>query len=92
VWGLTALTVILSGSLLFGSRGLHNLLVLRASFSELSRQAYDRIQRNQELRERLAGLRSDDRVLEEVARSTLGVVHDDEMVYVFRPRGEESRR
>lgn len=92
MWGLTALTVVLSGSLLFGSRGLHNLLVLHASFSDLSRQAYDRIQRNQELRERLAGLRSDDRVLEEVARSTLGVVHDDEMVYVFRPRGEESRR
>ena len=92
MWGLTALTVILSGSLLFGSRGLPNLLVLRASFSELSRQAYDRIQRNQELRDRLAGLRSDDKVLEEVARSTLGVVHDDEMVYVFRPRGEQSRR
>ena len=48
-------------------------------------EAHGRITRNRALLERLDGLRTDERVLEEIARSSLGVAGEDEIVYVFRP-------
>jgi cell division protein FtsB len=39
--------------------------------------------RNRQLFEDVQALKTDDRALEEVARRTLGVVREDEIVYVF---------
>ena len=91
VWALTALTLLVSGSLVFGERGVSHKSDLESVLEDLSAQAYDRIVRNARLRDELAGLRSDRRSLEEVARTTLGVVHDNEIVYVF-PSSSRSER
>jgi cell division protein FtsB len=72
-------------SILLGNHGLRQYLALRSTLAVRSGEAYDRIVRNQQLARRLVGLRSDDRVLDKVARSTLGVVSRDEIVYVFSP-------
>ena len=84
--GVLALIGLAMGhGILFGNQGIPRYLELRRAFSERSAKAYERMERNQSLSERLEGLRTSDRVLEEVARVQLGVVDDDEIVYVFRP-------
>ena len=89
---LAALGVVLSGGIAFGGHGVGRYLTLREDLARRSKQAVDRIGRNREMLEKLEGLRTDDRVLEEVARSTLGVVDEDEIVVVFEnPRSSRRR-
>ncbi len=78
-------------SLMFGGQGIKHMLGLNSWLDDLSVQAYARIVRNSDLREQVDALRTDDRALEEVARSTLGVVRDDEIVYVF-PASADDRK
>ena len=61
-------------------------------FGHRSAQAYERLDRNREITQRLRGLQTDSRMLEEAARSTLGVVHEDEIVVVFRNARGSRRR
>jgi cell division protein FtsB len=68
----------------FGRHGVTRYFTLRADLARRSEQAYQRLDRNREMTERLLALQTDPRMLEEAARSTLGVVHDDEIVFVFR--------
>ena len=70
-----------------GDHGLRRYLELKDTMAERSADAYDRIVRNRQLFERVEALRTDDRALEEVARTALGVVREDEIVYVFGPDG-----
>jgi len=89
---LAALALILTGGVLFGRHGAGRYLTLREDLARRSKQAVQRINRNRDMIERLEGLRTDDRVLEEVARSTLGVVDEDEIVVVFDDRRSSRRR
>ena len=85
---LTAVAVVLLYGVLFGAHGVGRYFALRDDLEHRSAQAYRRIARNRALDEKLLGLRTDQRMVEEAARSTLGVVHDDEIVLVFtHPRG-----
>lgn len=87
-----ALLAVLGAGLVYavacGRHGVQRYLELRRDLDRRGGQAYQRIERNRDMLERLQGLRTDDRVLEEVARSTLGVVDENEIVIVFRdPQG-----
>ena len=82
---LTVMGLAMAHGILFGNQGIPRYLELRRAFVDRSAKAHQRMERNQSLAERLDGLRTSDRVLEEVARVHLGVVDDDEIVYVFRP-------
>ena len=77
--------------ILLGNHGLRGYLDLRATLANRSTQAYQSIVRNRQLFEDVQALKTDDRALEEVARRTLGVVREDEIVYVFESP-ELSRR
>ena len=88
-----ALLVILSGlslallyGIVFGDRGVSKYLTLTAKLERRSVEAHGRIVRNRRLLEHLAALREDQRTLEEVARTKLGVAGDDEIVFVFRDK------
>ena len=88
---LSIVTLALVYDILLGNHGLRRYLELRSVLETRSAEAYRRIVRNRTLLERLAGLRSDPRVLEEIARSNLGVVGEDEIVFVFRSPRDTSR-
>jgi cell division protein FtsB len=70
-------------SIALGPHGFRRYVGLRTRLVERSRDAYARIVRNREMSEEIARLRSDDRALEAMARTRLGVAHPDEVVLVF---------
>lgn len=84
LFGLSlALACVLVYSLALSRNGLRRFSGLRATLTERSHEAYQRIVRNRQLAEEISALRSDDRTLEEIARTRLGVVGQDEVVFVF---------
>jgi cell division protein FtsB len=88
---LSAMAVALLYGILFGNQGIPRFMELRTTFVERSAEVYKRVERNSELRHRLNGLRSSDEVLAEAARLNLGMVDEDEIVYVFRPQEPDRR-
>ncbi len=70
--------------ILLGNHGVRQFLKLSAKLDQRSAEAHSRIVRNHLLLEHLEGLESDRRVLEQVARTRLGVAGEDEVVFVFR--------
>ena len=89
---LAALGLILVYGIVNGRHGARRYFELRRSLETRSREAYDRIARNRTLLEQVQGLRSDDKVLEKAARTTLGVVSEDEIVVVFREPQDTPRQ
>jgi cell division protein FtsB len=84
LFGLSlALACVLVYSLTLGRNGVRRFTALRATLTERSHEAYQRIVRNRQLSQEIAALKSDDRTLEEIARTRLGVVGRDEVVFVF---------
>lgn len=84
LFGLSlALACVLVYSLALSRNGLRRFAGLRTTLTERSHEAYQRIVRNRQLSEEISALRSDDRTLEEIARTRLGVVGQDEVVFVF---------
>lgn len=73
----------LAYGIVLGDNGLRSYLSLRQTLAERAAEAQKHIIRNHDLQQRLTGIRSNKRVLEEVARARLGVVGADEIVYVF---------
>ena len=88
---LCTMAVALLYGILFGNQGIQRFLELRTTFVERSAEVYKRVERNSDLRMRLYGLRNSDEVLAEIARMNLGVVDEDEIVYVFRPPDADRR-
>ncbi len=85
--GLTLFLLIgclLSYAIVLGNHGIQRYYTLERTLSARSQKASQRLERNHSLLERLHRVRSDRRVLEEVARSKLGVVGKDELVFLFR--------
>ncbi len=89
---LTTMGVALLYGILFGDQGVRRFLELRGTFADRSTEVRKRVERNSELRNRLAGLRSSDEALAETARVNLGMVDEDEIVYVFRPPDSDRMR
>ena len=70
-------------SIAFGPHGVRRYLGLRSTLTERSDAAYERIVRNREIAEQIRRLGTDDRVLDSLARSQLGVAAPDEVVFVY---------
>jgi len=70
-------------SLTLSRNGVRRFAALRETLDERSHEAYQRIVRNRQLVEEIDALLHDDRTLEEFARTRLGVVGRNEVVFVF---------
>ncbi|MCM2265557.1 MAG: septum formation initiator family protein [Desulfuromonadales bacterium] len=68
---------------LFGDRGIFHIFKLKSQQSDLQLQLAKIEEVNAGLRKEIASLSTDRRHLERMARSQLGMVRDDEVVYQF---------
>jgi len=77
--GLVAIVV-------FGSRGMLHLRTLTSEQDELNRRVALLLHENEQLRDRIHRLRTDDRTLERLAREQLGFTRPGEVIYRFGAR------
>ena len=82
----TGLTVVLIAIVVFGSRGLLHLQTLTGEQDEQNRRVALLLHENEQLRERIHRLRTDDRTLERLAREQLGFTRPGEVIYRFGAR------
>jgi cell division protein FtsB len=66
---------------IWGDHGLIHLLRMRGEQQGLEHLAFDQQQRNEQLRQHIRRLQSDDWYLEKLARERLGLVKNDEVIY-----------
>lgn len=81
---LAAVIAWLAASITFGSNGLTKLAELRRAREALAAEVVETGDRIAEIDRTRARLASDDAYLEELARTELGMVFPDEVVYRFR--------
>jgi len=84
------LVLILLALALFGDRGVLRAIQANRHKESLAEQARQMEAANQNLRQEIERLRSDQRYLESIARRELGMVREDERVYQFRPPGSST--
>jgi cell division protein FtsB len=70
----------------FGSRGMLHLQTLTSEQDELNRRVALLLHENEQLRDRIHRLRTDDRTLERLAREQLGYTRPGEVIYRFGGR------
>lgn len=85
LWPL-ALVVLILGFALFGDRGILHMLKLSGQKASLTQTLADFEAQNEVLRVEIAALRGDRRYIERIARTELGMVRDDELVFQFNDR------
>ena len=85
LWPL-ALVALILGFALFGDRGILHMVKLSGQKADLERQIAEAEAGNQALRGEIDSLRGDRRYIERVARTELGMVRDDELVFQFSDR------
>lgn len=85
LWPL-ALVALLLGFALFGDRGILHMMKLSTQKATLSEELAEFEDQNEKLREEISALRSDRRYIERIARTELGMVRDDELVFQFADR------
>ena len=66
---------------IWGDHGLIHLLRMRGEQQELEHVAFGQQQRNEQLRQHIRRLQSDDWYIEKRARERLGLVKKDEVIY-----------
>jgi cell division protein FtsB len=71
---------------LFGDKGAWRLTMVRQQQAALMQKSQQLQAENLQLRAEIDALQNDDRYLEQVARSRLGLVRDGELVYQFLPQ------
>ncbi|TNF49938.1 MAG: septum formation initiator family protein [Deltaproteobacteria bacterium] len=84
-WPLAVVALIL-GFAFFGDRGILYMLKLSGQKADLVQKITDVESDNQALRGEIDSLRGDRRYIERVARTELGMVRDDELVFQFSDR------
>ena len=84
---LGSLIVLLVLVTIVGERGALHLWRLRSEKTQLDEQNYRLQKTNEELRQRIARIRNDNRYLEKLAREELNLVRPGEVVYRF-PKAE----
>ncbi len=82
LWPL-ALVVLMLGFALFGERGMLHMLNLSGHKATLEQELTEIETQNKKLRVEIAALKSDHRYIERIARTELGMVRDDELVFQF---------
>jgi len=85
LWPL-ALVALILGFALFGDRGILHMLKLSGQKTTLAQKLTASEAQNEEFRVEIAALRSDRRYIERIARTELGMVRDDELVFQFTDR------
>lgn len=85
LWPLALVTLLL-GFALFGERGILHMLKLAGQKASLSQELAESEAQNEKLRSEINSLRSDRRYIERIARTELGMVRDDELVFQFSDR------
>ncbi|MGH7886366.1 MAG: FtsB family cell division protein [Candidatus Binatia bacterium] len=80
---LASLIVLLALVTIVGERGALHLWRLRGEKTQLDEQNYRLQKTNEELRQRIARIRNDNRYLEKLAREELNLVRPGEVVYRF---------
>lgn len=79
-----ALIVLILGFAFLGDRGILHMLKLSNQKTTLEQKLADVETHNQELRVEIAALMNDRSYIEKIARTELGMVRDDELVFQFR--------
>jgi cell division protein FtsB len=82
-WWSLGIIVVICAFALFGDRGILHLFKQKHHQAELQRQLAEVEAVNDGLRQEIASLSADRRHLERMARSQLGMVREDEVVYQF---------
>jgi cell division protein FtsB len=81
-WSLGIVVVVLTFAL-FGDRGILHIFKQKRQQADLQQQLAEVEEVNAGLRKEIAALSADRRHLERLARSQLGMVREDEVVYQF---------
>ena len=87
-WLPLGVIVIVLAFALFGDRGFLYLFKLKRQQAELQQQLTQVEGVNDGLRREIAALSSDRQHLERLARTQLGMVREDEIVYQFSSKGQ----
>ena len=77
-------TVVLVVDALFGSRGLLETMRARRQYAQLGADLARKRQENDRLRDDIRRLREDPGAIESLAREQLGLIRDDEIVFIVR--------
>ena len=85
LWTL-ALVALILGFALFGERGILHMLNLSSQKAVLAQELVEIETQNEKLRVEIAALKNDRRYIERIARTELGMVRDDELVFQFADR------
>ena len=83
-----AIVLMILGIALFGEKGVVRLVKLMQESEALSQEVEALRRENDRLKHEIQALRNDERYLELLARRELGMVHEDELIYQFRPAKE----
>ena len=75
---------ILGASALVGERGLLHLQKLRQEQHDLQTEVFAVLRENEDLRNRIKRLQTDDEFFEKVARETLRLTKKGEVIYLFQ--------
>lgn len=78
-----AVVVIILGFAFMGDRGILHMLKLSSQKDALSQKVAEVESQNEQLRAEIDSLRGDRRYIERLARTELGMVRDDELVFQF---------
>jgi len=84
-----ALIAVVMGFALFGERGVVHMLRLNNQKADLLQELSAIEQQNSALQDEIQALRSDRRTIERLARTALGMVREDELVFQFPSRTEK---
>jgi cell division protein FtsB len=82
-WGLVGVVAIMLGFAMFGNRGILHIFKLKRQQAALEEQLAQIETVNNGLRREINSLSTDRNHLERMARSQLGMVREDEVVYQF---------
>ncbi len=82
LWPL-ALVLLILGFALFGDRGVLHMLKLSAQKDEIAKSVAEARQQNDVLRAEISALHGDRKAIERIARTELGMVRDDELIFQF---------
>lgn len=83
---------LLAASTLVGERGLLHLWKLRQEQRELQTEAFALLRENEDLRNRINRLQTDDKFFEKIARETLKFARKGEIIYLFQEQAGTSGR
>ena len=88
-WWAVALILLFLGLALFGERGVLQVLEASRYREGLQGEIQKLESKNTALKKEIQALRSDKRFIEDIARKELGMMGDNEVIFVF-PRSSEN--